>query len=130
MYAAFHTHETKGIPRAILNRIFPGAKVKAWKPISEAKGHVKELVALIAEMGDGESLAIAEIARRLGVTDRRNARRLLKHDDLEAVLKQSGTHLTRSRGKIQVHRQVPSADPFSSATNGPPEEVYERAEEV
>lgn len=128
LYVAFSTHASKGIPDAILRRIFPRAKFEPWIPISNAKGRVRELVDLIDQLNDGEAIAIADIGKRLEITDPRNVRKLLKHPDFKATIGQRGTVLIFLKSKVQVGKRHPKADPFVSEPSGPPENRYEVAE--
>lgn len=51
LYIIFSTHKTAGIPRSLLERIFPGAKIADWSPVITLSGRAKNLLDLIFSRG-------------------------------------------------------------------------------
>ena len=103
LYVIFSSHHRTGIPREVLDEIFPQATVQDWRPVINLSGRVLQLAdILVAASKNIETIELDKkwLMEQLGMKHRAQLDVLLKHDDLQAYLEKNWVGLNKKHGKV------------------------------
>ena len=90
LYVAFSTNKSTGVPKGLLEKIFPRHQYHQWVPVPKlARNQI--LVAEAIEHSTNHAIIIkADLCKRLGFRDQRQLNRLLKHQNVGDYLRERG----------------------------------------
>jgi hypothetical protein len=105
LYAIFSTHAANGIPRRLLQDIFPESLIEEWTPVTKVVGKKrKELVSYIEKAYNNGQVTINKsiVVRDLGLKDRYYLDRILKDLTIIESLKENDIVYTHNETKIDL----------------------------
>jgi hypothetical protein len=130
LYIIFSTYRDTGIPRQLLQSIFPGATLEDWNPVASVTGKKqKALVALIVEsQADGRTLIKKpDLIRELRLKDRHYLDRLLDDPNIVQCLQSRGIHYTHDKEIVILNEGLVSQHTDRLASIGSPKSDIGRA---
>ncbi len=94
LWLIFSSHRSTGIPRELLDRIFPGAMIQDWAPLpKKLTGQAKTLINILDTVTDGIGVGKTYVQEVLGISDRRNFNRLIRRRDVQEWMTAIGVQL-------------------------------------
>lgn len=108
LFIAFSTQRPTGVPRELLQRIFPGAEIQDWRPVIWLKGKMKAVAEAIMTAGKkGRETVTREDLLRLSGASYKHLGSMLKHAELTAYLRAEGFEIKAGYGgKVAITRLV------------------------